>query len=301
MKRLKLQKLLGKLTSFDTEVDDTFSSLDKEMANVTAKLKETITAKTLDQVNTEFKKLQDSFKPLLSAFEDLKSNISSREKRLIETLDFKLKELRSSANSKDYSFEIQQIQNQISNLSNKKIDIPDFSSQILETEQRLETLIGLLPNDELKSGLDDIKKQVSILEDSFKKIREVIINRNQSYGGGNANRQIRVEGVDVLTKYTDINIYGVTSSVISSVDNTNKRVNIGIQGGGGGGLSYHSPTSGIVNGSNTLFVWDTAPDIIFVDGVAKQLVSSDGTVNWTLAGTTTTLVIAPVFDIFSLS
>ncbi len=68
----------------------------------------------------------------------------------------------------------------------------------------------------------------------------------------------------------------------------------------GGAAGYQQPTSGSVNGTNTTFVWATAPNVISVDGVSKQKVSSDGTVNWT--GTTTTvLTIAPNYDIFGIN
>lgn len=68
---------------------------------------------------------------------------------------------------------------------------------------------------------------------------------------------------------------------------------------------YQQPTSGIVNGINTIFVFATAPNALSVDGGrAIQKVSSDGTVNWTVAGTgpyTLTLSIAPNSDIFAIS
>lgn len=65
-----------------------------------------------------------------------------------------------------------------------------------------------------------------------------------------------------------------------------------------GTTSVVAPTSGSVNGVNTVFVFTTAPSAICVDqGRFMQKVSSDGTVNWT--GTTTvTLSVAPIFDIF---
>lgn len=64
-------------------------------------------------------------------------------------------------------------------------------------------------------------------------------------------------------------------------------------------VGYEVPT-GTVNGGNTSFVFASAPNAISVDGVPKQKVSSDGTVNWT--GTTTvSLSVAPNFDIFRLS
>jgi hypothetical protein len=58
--------------------------------------------------------------------------------------------------------------------------------------------------------------------------------------------------------------------------------------------------TGTVNGSNTVFTFAYAPQIIVVDGGKfMQQTSSDGTVNWT--GTTTiTLTVAPNFDIFGI-
>lgn len=69
--------------------------------------------------------------------------------------------------------------------------------------------------------------------------------------------------------------------------------------GGTGGSSYQQPTSGAVDGTNTVFTWASAPSVIVVDGLPRQKTQSDGTVNWT--GTTTTpLAIPPNFDIFGL-
>lgn len=65
----------------------------------------------------------------------------------------------------------------------------------------------------------------------------------------------------------------------------------------GGGSTYQVPTSGSVNGTNTVFVWTTAPNVIVVDGVPKHKTQSDGTTNWT-GTTTTTLSVAPNYDIF---
>ncbi len=65
------------------------------------------------------------------------------------------------------------------------------------------------------------------------------------------------------------------------------------------GSSFQQPTSGIVNGSNTVFAFTTAPNIIVVDNIPRQKIQSDGTVNWT--GTTTiTLSIAPNYDLYGL-
>ena len=69
----------------------------------------------------------------------------------------------------------------------------------------------------------------------------------------------------------------------------------------GGSTGYQALLTGSVNGSNTVFTWTTAPKAIVVDqGRVMQKTSSDGTVNWT-GTTTTTLTIAPNFDIYAVA
>lgn len=67
-----------------------------------------------------------------------------------------------------------------------------------------------------------------------------------------------------------------------------------------GGISsgYQIPTSGSLNQGT--FVWAVSPNVIVVDGVPRQRVQTDGTVNWT--GTTTTVFASapvPTFDIYA--
>lgn len=62
---------------------------------------------------------------------------------------------------------------------------------------------------------------------------------------------------------------------------------------------FQQPT-GTVNGSNAVFVFVSAPNVISVDHATFQKTSSDGTANWT--GTTTiTLAVAPNTDIFGIA
>lgn len=74
-----------------------------------------------------------------------------------------------------------------------------------------------------------------------------------------------------------------------------------MHGGGGSAGSIFSvqvPT-GTVNGVNNTFVFKTAPSVIVLDnGNFMNRVSSDGTVNWTISGTTVTLNQVPLFNIY---
>lgn len=68
---------------------------------------------------------------------------------------------------------------------------------------------------------------------------------------------------------------------------------------GSGLVGFQQPT-GTVNGVNTTFIFTNAPNAIVIDGVTKQKVGSDGTINWT--GTTTVVLsVPPAFDIFSVA
>lgn len=76
-----------------------------------------------------------------------------------------------------------------------------------------------------------------------------------------------------------------------------------MHGGGAGSSSsgFQQPILGVVDGVNTIFTWTTAPSVLVVDnGRAIQKTSSDGTQNWT-GTTTTTLLIAPTFDLYAIS
>ncbi len=81
----------------------------------------------------------------------------------------------------------------------------------------------------------------------------------------------------------------------SGISITNGHGTITITSTAGAGVLI--PT-GTVNGSNTTFVFTTAPNIIVLDnGNMMNKVSSDGTVNWT--GTTTVVLTqAPNFNIY---
>lgn len=81
----------------------------------------------------------------------------------------------------------------------------------------------------------------------------------------------------------------------SGVTITNGNGTITIAASGGGGTGYQAPLSGALTGTNT---WTSAPNVIVVDGVPKQKVSTDTTINWT--GTTTTVLsVTPSFDVYA--
>lgn len=270
-KRSKLQNLLGKMTSFDDKIKGTFDSLDKEMQVVTEKLKETITAKTLDQVNEEFKNLQNTFKPLLTAFDELKVNLINRDESLREQLEQRLKELKTVLSTSqglnqdrflDISVEIGNVEADLSELKNRKPqEIPDFGSQIKDVESKLLALIPRERQDLVTE--EELQKRIKELEEAIKKLRIEILSR-ETLGGGSMNRQIFIGGADPLTRYTDINLKAWSNVTITYANNnTTKKVDITIASSGGGGGSV----GGMVRSITTTTVSSTIGSVVGTDYV----------------------------------
>jgi hypothetical protein len=138
------------------------------------------------------------------------------------------------------------------------------------------------------------------LTEDLKKLRADLFSKLPT-GGGNMNRNVSIGGnSSVLSRYTDMNWKAGSGVTISYANNdTTKNTDITIAASSVS-AGYQSPT-GTVDGSNAIFVFSTAPNVICVDnGRVIQKTSSDGTVNWT--GTDTiTLTIAPNFDIFGVA
>lgn len=99
---------------------------------------------------------------------------------------------------------------------------------------------------------------------------------------------------------------GVSSSDITlvvncEIDPITGRLLVDLVGSSGSG--FQQPLSGVVNGTNKVFTWATAPNAIVVDQTkTMQAINSapDSNVNWT-GTTTTTLQVAPTFDIYAIA
>lgn len=137
----------------------------------------------------------------------------------------------------------------------------------------------------------DVEEQIQLLNEKINRLYR---------GGGQANRNIQVDGINVLTPWTDINLVSGTGITLTATPNNTTHYTVITVDSSSTGGGYQQPT-GTVNGTNQVFVFSIAPSVISVDqGRVMQQTSSDGTVNWT--GTTTvTLAIAPNFDVFGLA
>lgn len=285
MKKDKLKKIYEALSPFDTGIEETFTSLDKEIADVSVKLKETITAKTLDEVNSQFKKLRKPFEFLVVAFDDLKVKLTERDAKLVSFLQNRLKELNESFKNAqkmtaeeiaEKGEEITEIKNSLEELSNRKVETVDFAPQIEDTEKRLTKLISSL-EDEIKNK-DDIEKITRDLKDLTSSLEIVRID-SLKRGGGNSNRQINVKSSVMSQKYTDINFANAGGiSWSASDDIVNKRVNITASiiasGSGGAGNPGGNSTEIQFNdggsfGGASVLTWNKSTSILAIRGAVQ--------------------------------
>ena len=92
-KRDKLRKILDKLAPFDSGVENAFKPFEDELARIASKFKDTINAKTIEQVNSQFRQLRKALDPLPKAFEELKNQLIENDRRLLAQLKERIKGL----------------------------------------------------------------------------------------------------------------------------------------------------------------------------------------------------------------
>lgn len=139
----------------------------------------------------------------------------------------------------------------------------------------------------VESLVEEIKKKKLLTKEHVAGLTEEIASYRNQLAGKHYGRDTWARGGgDTVAAGSNITI--TTVNGVKTISSS-----------GSGGSGYQAPTSGAIDGSNQIFVWATAPNVIVVDGGrSMQKVSSDGSVNWT-GTTTTTLTVAPNFDVFA--
>lgn len=222
-RQLKLKELLTQLETFG------------KPAPVKNQAFQLVSPDFFDTLNTQIKQGFD-LSSVVSLVKEVQTQIEQSEQDLRNELE---NQIASIPQTPDLTKDVAKLR---TNFETKIKTLQDANATSLQSvETKLQEFID-------KENKEDLLFKVE-LERSLKDIRTEVISRTANRGGS-MNRQIRVEGVDVLKRYTDINIYGVSSSVITSVDDVKKRVNIGIQGGGGSSASSIGLyTNSVLNGS----------------------------------------------------
>ena len=265
-KKDKLQSLLNKLNSLQTPTNiDTL--IEKEVADFSSKLSESPTIKILQNFSKELNSLKSelNFEPIISAMKELETELESNQNDLVTDFKSRLEEIRGSIPilpEPTLPFDSTSLEDKISSLRKEFLDKQDFDDKPLKKE--IKGIRDELKNYSLKSDDEKEDKQVALdLEKKLAKLRTEMNNRIGALGGGSMNRQIYINGVDPLTRYTDINLKAGSNVTINYANNnTTKKVDItfiATGGGGGGGIarsinSVSTPTNA-GNASATDYVY----------------------------------------------
>lgn len=268
----KLKKLLKVFTPDETSAD--FKAFDMEVTKLKDNLKEKVQAKTLDDVNVQLDKFRRriNIDPLIEAVKSIEVSINGRYDTLTEELGTKIETLQgvvsrvdTRASLKDLGLEISDLQRELSSLKEaRKNDVAELYKNIpnvSDIEDRMDEM-----SVELSARLDALEEEEpQEIEDWQVKIdvlRRDIMNRISNLGGGSMNRQIVVNGVDPLLKYTDINLKaGANVTITYQSNDTTKKTDITIASSGGGGGSTRmiqsiavSQTAGSTSGTDYVYL-----------------------------------------------
>ncbi len=251
--KVKLKTLL-KIFSPDTTAID-FSKFDNEFKKLKDNLKEKVQAQTLDDVNSKLETHRQeissrldnlNYQPVLDAFEQLKEDITNQSFESASQTETELLKVRQELEvalgkqskatgeiSESLKKEIDGLKNQLSVLSARKVEIPDFSKQIKEAETRLLEMVKTSKQmEELKSekSTQETQKQFVNVDLAIKKLRAELSR------GGSMNRKITFGGVDYLTRFTDINYKAGTNVTFTVAENAQtKMVDVTVTASGTGG------------------------------------------------------------------
>ncbi len=221
----------------------TDSLIEEEIALVTSKMKGNSTIKILQKFGQELKKLETNFdlKPISESIKSLSEQSDRDTKSLMSDFEKRLKEVKDSIPSEVEPFNPANLVKSISDTKKEFVD--------LLGEQNKDLL------NRVQSVADGFNARDSKLKEGFQsaleELRKDLLKLVHGVGGGNMNRQVKFNGTDSLTKYTDIN-WKAGNNVSFTVVNNNstKMVDVTINATGGSG-------SGITRSINSVAV-DTA-------------------------------------------
>lgn len=271
-KNQKLQRLLKVFTPDNTLPD--FSAFDVQINQLKSNLKDKITVKTLEQVNSELEKFKKriNLQPLFDALAEIETTFKEDTQSLYDELSAKTIELQNADEKRANSIktEITDLNLQISILETSfktdlaKIKIPDITDledRVNELTTDLTLLTGTLEADE--------QQEIKDWTDAIEKVRKELLNRINNIGGGNMNRNISVGGnSSMLSRYTDINLKaGSNVTLTYSNNNTTKYLDLTIAATGGAGTSRSISTVTV----SSIIVATASTDIVVLANAGIQL------------------------------
>src|SRR3990167_6402535 len=159
MKIDKYKKLINALTPIE-ERSGVYDALDKELANVAAKLKEAVNAKSMEQVENEFRKIKSAFKSITNAFDELKTDLTQREADLLEKINDKNEQIVKILDT---------------TVENEKLGIENNHRELLKEQSDLKEKFGKIARisthlmEAYKGEIENVETRINDLIVEFKK------------------------------------------------------------------------------------------------------------------------------------
>lgn len=255
MKKNKLQKLVGKLSLLQGNQPVVSPYFDPKITDIASAVRNKNITKKIGELNAKFNFLLDAVKKQNFPSKDEFSSLLKKH----DLLDLDIK---------DNSIEISKMSKEMKNA------ITDFNKEFAEIKKDISSLEFASPS------------EMVALSEGIAQMRIEFLSRLAGLGGGSMNRQIKVNGSDPLTRYTDVNLIAGSGVTLSSTNNdTNKNVEITITGTGSGGLT-EIVVSGTRNDVNLIFTSVTQPSYLVINGGWYK--PTGGSTTWTwVAGTIT--------------
>ena len=298
MSRSKLQKILNKLDGTNERTASAIREFEGGVKELREKLQQEISVSTLEEVNLKINKFRKTIdlNPIQNSLTLLSENFETSVNSLLNNIEQKSNELKNLTSEGDAQLTEQatQLSSEIETLK-KNLDalVTSNRTELNLINNELGALLAssktFATKDELSVTLEEGKKLVQLVEkkkdEEVKEIKENIGNFRSEFltrlankGGGNANRDIRVNGNSVLGKYTDFNIQN--SSTIgwtTRINETLKRVDFfaSVLTGGGSGTPGGSVTQVQFNDGGTFggdagFTYNKTTDVARVGILAAD-------------------------------
>lgn len=267
MSKTNLLKKLNKALS-PNKVD--FSAIDSEINVLKKKLEETVNIQTVEDVSRQLKNFQNKldFQPIINEIEKIGELFTTKTKELELEIKNKSSELaqakeRGIKGDENNLVYIQSLNGEISALkielkeskSSYKVESEKFTKSLSEVslvEERVNKTLTKIKEDITKSSTkEEVQKSLTEVRDSIDAVKRDILSTISNLGGGSQNRQIKVNGIDVLKRYTDINFIG---SITATDDNTDKNVDLDFSLVGG--------VDSVSNSDGTLTISPTLGNVI---------------------------------------
>ena len=161
--------------------------------------------------------------------EDTDENLTKNLNELIKKISIKFQELKKSLLD-EFDSKISQLPNLSSELHSELKNLrSDFETKLQSLEKEDIRTIQTQMLDMAETDLEEDKNLKEEIRDKIEDLRREFFSRLSNLGGGQANREIRVNSSVISNRYTDINfIPGSIMSIATANDDVNKRVNFTI-------------------------------------------------------------------------